>query len=494
MSAPPSQPQAVHLLQQAFASHQAGALEQAAQGYLAVLELEPEQADAHHMLGLVYKSAGQLEAAERHIKQAILLRPTAAPMHYNMGNLMSGQGRVDEAVACYKNAIACEGNYPEAYYGLGNMLRERDELRAAAAAFDLALRLKPDYAEARHNRANVLRDLCRPEEAVAELRQVLQLRPAMPEAHYNLALSLFLLGRYEEGAPHYAYRFKTPGFGTPERVCAQPLWQGAPLPDKTLLIHSEQGLGDTLQFMRYVWPACARVGQVIFEVPPPLVRIVSDALGDLALVVAQGTALPPFDAHIPLMSLLGLLPAPTARPYLTPQPARVAQWQARLEGRPGVKVGINWQGNPNARIDRGRSVPLAAYAPLLALPGFRFISLQKNAGSEQLAALPSHLKVETLGDDFDAGADAFLDSAAVLAGLDLFITTDTALAHLAGVVGCPTGLLLKQVPDWRWGLAGELTHWYEKTNLFRQQEPGDWDGPIQAMVRLLESWHSRHGH
>ena len=480
-------------LQQAFAAHQAGDLENAAQGYLAVLELEPEHDDAHHMLGIVYKNARQYEAAERHIKRAILLRPTGAPMYYNMGNLMSVQGRVDEAVACFKNAIACESNYPEAYYGLGNMLREREELRAAAAAFELALRLKPDYVEARHNRANVLRDLRRPEESVAELKKVLQLKPGMPEAHYNLALSLFLLGRYEEGAPHYAHRFKTPGFSSPERNFVQPLWKGEVLPGKTLLVHCEQGLGDTLQFVRYIWQVRARVGQLLLEVPPALVRLVSDAVGELAFVVPQGRALPPFDVQTPLMSLLGLLPMPSARPYLKPQPERVAAWKARLEGKPGVKVGINWQGNPNAKIDRGRSIPLGEYEPLLALPGLRFISLQKNAGSEQLAALPPHLKVETLGDDFDSGSDAFVDSAAVMANLDLFITTDTALAHLAGAVGCPTWLLLKQVPDWRWGLAGELTHWYEKTNLFRQREPGSWAEPIQAMVRILESWHSQPG-
>ncbi len=483
-AAPPSP-----LLQQAFAAHQQGNLAVAEAGYLQVLAAEPGNADAHHMLGLVYKKNGQCDLAESHIKQALTLHPTLAAAHYNLGNLMADQGRVDEAVQCFKSAIAHEGNYPEAYYGLGNMFRERQELRVAVASFNFALRLKPDYMEALHNRANVLRDLGQVDESVADLMRVVAIAPQLPEAHYNLALGLFMQGQYASGAEHYAWRFKTKGFSSPDRKLPQPLWDGAPAPDKTLLLYSEQGLGDTLQFIRYAQAVSRRVGKLIIEVPAPLVRIISLATAGFAEVVVQTTAPPAHNIQMPLMSLIGLMEV-DATPYLKPDAERVKLWQTALAGKPGLKVGLNWQGNPNAKVDRGRSIPLKAYEPLFGVKGLRFISLQKNAGAEQLHDLPVSMNIETLGEGFDSGPDAFMDSIAVLQNLDLFITTDTALAHLAGGLGCPTWLLLKAVPDWRWGLSGELTHWYKSVKLFRQTEAGDWSGPIQAMVRNLESWQS----
>lgn len=481
-------------LTRAFAAHRDGKLDKAEAGYREVLELDPLQPDAMHMLGLIHKNRGELDEAERCIRRSIELRPEFAAAHYNLGNLLADQGRSEEATASYKSVIAQQNNYPEAYYGLGNVLRERGDYKAAAASFGLAVLIKPDYMEARHNRANMLRELGKVEESITELEKVVAMAPDLPEAHYNLALSLFMAGRYAAGKKHYDWRFKTKGFSSPDRKLKQPLWDGTAMPTKTLLLYAEQGLGDTLQFIRYARVVRPRVGQLIVEVPANLQMIVAQALGELAYVVVQGKPLPPFDVQAPLLSLVGIfgdeMQTPVVFPYLKAEPERVAAWGQKLQGKPGLKVGINWQGNPAARIDRGRSVPLQLLKPLFAVPGVRFISLQKNAGTEQLQDLPAGMNIETLGTEFDAGPDAFLDAAAVLRNLDLFITSDTALAHLAGALECPTWLLLKRVPDWRWGLNGDVTHWYKKTKLFRQTEPGEWSAPIQAMARALESWQS----
>lgn len=487
-SRPKAPSKAEFALTRAFGAHRDGKLDKAEAGYREVLELEPFHPDALHMLGLILKNKGELNEAERLIRQAITLRPKMAAAHYNLGNLLSERGNPDGAAACYKAAIAADSSYAEAYYGLGNMLRERGDYKASVASFGLAIMARHDYAEARHNRANVLREMGKLEDSIRDLQRVVEERPDMAEGHYNLALSLFAAGRYEEGAPHYDWRFKTKGFSSPMRNFKQPLWNGEPQPGKTALLYAEQGLGDTLQFIRYARLVRPRIGQLIVEVPAKLVRLISDALGELAFVVAAGKPLPPFDLQAPLLNLLGRVEDGIVFPYLKPQPERVALWASRLGTAPGFKVGINWQGNPAAKIDKGRSLPLATLAPLAMVPGVRLVSLQKNEGAEQLADLPAGMNVETLGDDFDSGPDAFLDAAAVMQNLDLFITTDTALAHLAGALARPTLLLLKHVPDWRWGLTGELTHWYKNTKLLRQNSPGDWSDPIQGMVRIVESW------
>jgi Flp pilus assembly protein TadD len=479
----------------AFNAHQQGDLAKAETGYTRILADKPDHPDALHLLGLILKSRGELERAEQLIRRSIAVRPEVASPHYNLGNLLLERGQRPAALDSFRTALARQPNYPEAHYALGNMLRDDDQYAEAIAAFGQALAQRPDYFEARHNRANILRETGRALESIAELRAVIAASPELPEAHYNLALSLFTLGRYVEGGPEYEWRWKTKGFTSPRRSFNRPVWEGTAIPNKTLLIYAEQGLGDTLQFIRYARLVRPRVGQLIVEVPPRLHRLISLSLGDLAYVVKQGQPLPPFDRHAAMMSLPWLCATnpdsvPAVVPYLQTEPDRVLRWREILMARPGLRVGINWQGNPDAKIDRGRSLPLRLLAPLASVPGLRLISLQKNAGTEQLADLPTGMTVESLGEDYDSGADAFMDAAAVMMNLDVIVTTDTALAHLAGALARPTCLLLKKVPDWRWGLSGELTHWYPTQKLFRQQVAGDWDSPIAALVKTLAAWQS----
>lgn len=480
----------------AFNAHQQGDLAKAEAGYYEVLSARPEQPDALHLLGLISKAKGELEVAEKLIRRSIVARPEFASPYFNLGNVLNERGQRTEAIECYRSAISRQPNYPEAFYALGNALRDGDDYSGAIAAFGSALTLKPDYFEARHNRANILRETGRAAESVAELRSVLAHAPDLPEANYNLALSLFTLGRYVEGGPFYEWRWRTKGFTSPRRNFTRPVWDGSALPSKTLLIYAEQGLGDTLQFIRYARLVRPKVGQLVVEVPPVLHRLISHSLGDLAYVVKQGQPLPPFDRHAALLSLPWLCGTDAANvpmqiPYLTAELERMAQWKQTLATKPGLKVGINWQGNPTAKIDRGRSIPLKLLAPLADVPGIRLISLQKNAGAEQLADLPEGMQVETLGESFDAGGDAFVDASAVLMNLDVFVTTDTALAHLSGALGRPTLLLLKKVPDWRWGLDGPLTHWYSTVKLIRQSVAGEWAPPIDALVKMLRTWHKQ---
>ncbi len=473
------------LLQEAFRAHQAGDFPLAEEKYYAVLEAVPNHPDALHLLGLICKARGDLGTAKKLIGHAIAVRPDMAAQHYNLGNVLVGEGDVCGAADAYRAAVACQPDYAEAWYALGNQLRELGELTEAAAAFTQAVMLRPDYYEARHNLANVLRESGEVIRSVKELQQVLQQVPDLAEAHYNLALSLFSLNRYAEGWSHYEWRWKAKGFTSPARTFSQPVWDGSPLMHGTLFVYAEQGLGDTLQFIRYLRLVRPLVGQLVVEVPPPLVRVLQ-AFRDVAVIVPQGGVLPPFDRQIALMSLpyrLGRVEAGAA--YLKAEPARVQRWATHLaDGSRGLRVGINWQGNPLAKIDKGRSFPLRVLEPLMQIPGVRLISLQKNAGVEQLADFP---QVGTLGADYDAGPDAFLDAAAVVENLDLVITSDTALAHLAGALGKPTWVLLKRVPDWRWGMVGTTCRWYPGARLFRQQQDQDWSHPIASLTESLQS-------
>jgi hypothetical protein len=258
-----------------------------------------------------------------------------------------------------------------------------------------------------------------------------------------------------------------------------------------LLLHAEQGLGDILQFCRYAPLLAERGAEVVLEVPRTLVRLLGGLSGKVTLV-ARGDPLPDFDLHCPLMSVPGrlattveMIPAPV--PYVAADAVRAAHWTARLPAD-GLRIGIGWQGNPAGTVDRGRSAPLAAFAPLARVPGVRLISLQRHHGLDQLERLPDGMTVDTLGGDFDSGPDAFLDAAVVMANLDLVISTDTAIVHLAGALGRPVWVALKAVPHWTWMIDREDSPWYPSARLFRQVTDGDWRGVFDRMAAELARW------
>ena len=293
------------------------------------------------------------------------------------------------------------------------------------------------------------------------------------------------MGRFEQGWPGYEWRWKCKEFGSLPPF-HPPLWDGSPLDGRTILVHAEQGLGDTLQFIRYAPLVHQRGGRVILVCQPPLIGLLTRSPG-VERLVAQGEALPDYDVHVPLMSLPGLLgttleSVPADVPYLDAEPQLVEAWRHRLGSYPGFKVGIVWQGNPKFRLDRRRSIPLAQFAPLARVPGVHLFSLQKGPGAEQLAAVTDRFPVTDLG----RRLDDFMDTAAVLKNLDLVISVDTAIAHLAGALGIPVWVALPFVPDWRWLMDREDSPWYPTMRLFRQARPGQWEDVFQRIAEALQ--------
>ena len=512
---------------QAAAAHRRGDLVEAERLYRTVLEAAPSSFAARHMLGVLRAQAGDTAEALALIGAALAQKPDAPDALFNYGNVLRRAGRLDEALAAYDKALAARPDYAAAQAAQGETrdllaqalnlsgndhraagkaeeaLADYDRALALAprygdalnnravalwslgrfsealAGFDAALTAKPDYVEAHYNRANVLRDMLRLDEAMQSFDRAIAIDPAFAPAYRNKGFCALLLGDFASGLPLYEWR-KRLNPPVEARSYPQPLWTGAEdIGDKTLFLYAEQGLGDAIQFYRFVAPLLARGARVILSVQDALLGLLQNASPKVDLVGA-GIVPAAFDYHIPLMSLplaLGLTPEtiPAGAPYLKADPQRVAHWAARIGGE-GFKIGISWQGARGGVTSR--AMPLSSFAGLAHLAGVRLISLQKDFGSEQLVALPG---VESLSEEFDRGPDAFLDSAAVMESLDLVITLDSALAHLAGALGCPVWVALKRVPDWRWFLGRSDSPWYPSMSLFRQQSEGDWAGVFAEM-------------
>ncbi len=495
--------------------HSAGRLPEAEQVYRQIIASAPGHADSFHMLGVIASQCSQPEAAVACIDRAIALKPSAALFHVNrasallalgkldaaengcltalglkrncaeayqvLGHVLSDLGRPEDAIAAYKQALRHKPDLPDLYNNLGLALRQADRPEEAAEALRQAIRRAPQDAQALGNLAGILKELAQPSDSEASYRRALQLQPDDAALHVNLSVVLLLAGRFSEGWDEYEWRFRAGAAKLPD--CDRPQWKGEPLAGQTLLVRAEQGLGDTIQFCRHV-PLLDAGGPVIFEVQPGLRRLMS-CLPGIAQLVTVGEMLPRFGLYCPLLSLPRLMDSRTAQvPYLTAEPDRIAQWRERL-GTNGYRVGIAWQGNPASAAERGRSVPLHHFRPLAQIPGVRLISLQKQHGLEQLQNVPAGLQIETMGENLDEGPDAFIDTAAVMQSLDLVVTSDTSIAHLAGALGRPVWVALKHVPDWRWQLVGDEIAWYPTMRLFRQTKRGDWEGVFARIADHL---------
>ena len=451
---------------------------------------KPDYADAHCNLALALEKKGDTDEALAAFERAIEIRPDHAEAQFGRANALKAKGRGEEAIAGYRAAIALKPDYAAAQARLGIALTHAGEVDEAIAAYRLAIDCKLQSPEVYSNLALTLLEKDETDAAIAEFRQALMQAPNWPHAHFGLSLALLKKGEHAEGWREYEWRWKGAIEKVEPRDLPKPQWQGEDLAGKTLLLYAEQGLGDTLQFVRFVSSLAERGGRVLLEVPGKLFSLLRMS-GVAENLLPAGAALPEFDFHLPLLSVpavVGLAEEtiPADVPYLAADPARVARWHERLPVG-GFRVGIVWQGFPNADIDKGRSIPLRCFAPLAAVRGVRLISLQKNYGLDQLEALPDGMRVETLGADFDAGPGAFLDTAAVMAELDLIITSDTSVAHLAGALGRPVWVVLKTNPDWRWLQDREDSAWYPTARLFRQRMRGDWDEVLQrAAVELAQ--------
>ena len=461
-----------------------GKLDEAAAHFRHALHLRPTYAEAHHQLGTILQMQGQLAEAITCFEQAITLKPNFAEAHNNLGSVLGMQGKLDQAVASCERAILLDPNHVEAHNNLGTARLEQGKLDEAAASFRQALLLRPDFAEAHGNLGSVLKAQGRQHEALRSFEDALRIKPDFADAHMNRSLLWLLQADFERGWQEYEWRWNETT--CPRRHVDRPAWNGEPLAGRTILLHFEQGLGDTLQFIRYApLVKSAGAGNVLLECQVPLKRLLTGCRG-VDRIYVFGEPLPHFDVQAPLLRLPRLLGTtsleriPGGVPYLSVPDDLVLHWRKRLESVKGFRIGIAWQGSPTHKADRRRSVPLPLFAPISRVTGMRLISLQMGPGSEQCSALPGLL-------DLTGAIADFADTAALLKNLDLVITVDTSVAHLAGALGVPAWVALPFDPDWRWLLGREDSPWYPSLRLFRQSRPADWDGVFERMAAALSS-------
>jgi tetratricopeptide (TPR) repeat protein len=498
-----------------------GRIEDSVVSYRQALELEPNRAEAHNNLGYALLMLGRLDEALVSVEQALRLKPDLADAHNNLGKVHQDMGRFEQAADSYRRAVDAQPSSTLFLGNLANALTALGKPEEAVPYYRRAVRLQPDEAIFLSNLGNALTLTGRPDEAEAFCRQALRLKPDFADAYHNLGIALSAQGEVEQalalnaqairlnpdhvgarncqamwrlqmgdfarGWEEYEWRWKKAD--VPPRAFPQTLWDGSPLEGRTILIHAEQGLGDTLQFIRYA-PLVKRLGAtVIVECQPVLCGLLAGCHG-IDHLVARGSPLPPFDVHVPLLSLPRLFgtvldTVPAEVPYLFADAQLVERWRGELSGAPGVRVGIAWQGNPRFPANCMRSIPLTHFAPLAQVDGVRLFSLQKGAGREQLRAVARYLPVVDLGDRLDDATGGFMDTAAVMKNLDLVITSDTATAHLAGALGVPVWVALALGADWRYLWRREDSPWYPTMRLFRQTRLGDWDGVFERITAVL---------
>ena len=450
----------------------------------AALALQPDYAEAHNNLGNALERLERFEQAEASYRRALALRPDFALAHHNLGNVLERGRRWPEAEGCYRRAIELVPEFAEAYNNLGALLQQQSRWEEAIECYSQALRLRPGMAEAHNGLGVALQWDNRDAEALVCYEQALALNPEFPEAHYNRATLWLRRGNFEQGWQEYEWRRRLSD--VPWRRFPQPLWDGAPLAGRTILLHAEMGLGDTVQFARYAPLVAERGGQVVLECQPGLAPLM-ESLGGVAQVVPAGALLPEFDVRLPLLSLprvfgTTLVSIPREVPYLSAPAERIRFWRERIGAAPGLKVGLAWAGNPHSKTARKRFMPVANFAALAALPGVRLFSLQRGPQVAELDSLPPGCKVTQLEEE---GGEV-IDTAAIILNLDLVIAVDTMVAHLAGALGKPVWVLLASSPEWRWMLGREDSPWYPTARLFRQTRLGEWNDVMARVVEALQ--------
>jgi len=468
-----------------------GRFDEALASYSRALELEPGDAEAHSNRGVTLHELKRFEEALASCDRALALRPDYAEAHSNRGNALNGLARFEEAVAAYDRALAVRPDYAEAFANRGLTLHELRRYEEALANYDRALTLRPDYAEAHLNRGVTLQELERFDEALAYYDAALKLRPNFVQAHYNEAICRMLIGDFPRGWEKYEWRWEKE-LATAKRNFSQPLWTGSDeISGKTILLHAEQGFGDTIQFCRYVPLVARRAARVVLEVQKPLHELIGTLAGATQVVV-RGDPLPAFDIHCPLLSLPLALKTqldtiPSEVRYLAAPESKIRAWCDRLGNRHRARIGIAWAGNPRKELsarhrilDQQRSIEFDRLEPLFHEPNCDFYSLQKGDDAiRQLRDSQLCHRVIDLTDDLHD----FSDTAALVENLDLVISVDTAVVHLAGALGKPFWLLNRYNTCWRWLLDREDSPWYPTGRLFRQDQTRDWDGVI-ARVRV----------
>jgi tetratricopeptide (TPR) repeat protein len=490
----------------ALALHKAGKLKEAKFEYRKLLRRYPNNADILHLNGTLLHQMGQMPAAIKNLTQATALAPQNREIHLSlfrslaaadqipeleqtlrtliefspndaylleqMGEILVRQDRADEAEPYFRRSVDSNPDTHAAWNGLGNILGQRGEFSDAEDCYLKSIEIQPTRAEARYNLGNALRQQNKVTDSIKALSKAIKLDPEFKLAHVHLAFSLFMNGDFEAAWPEYEWRWKIPNFPTPERPFSQPKWQGEHLNGKKILVHAEQGFGDTLQFARFTEIISNYGGEVILECAPSLTNLMKSA-PDVAKTLARGDALPKFDVHVPLLSIPGILSMdldaiPMQAPYLQSTVNKQEYWDDRLRFPDHLKIGITWQTSTEQLSSSFKSCPLQAYVPFFGMEQVKWISLQKEIPTSDLP-LPPHLM------DISNDLVDFTDTAAVISNLDLVISMDTAVAHLAGALGKPVWLLLSTAGDWRWMRDRSDSPWYPTMDIFRQAQFNDWN-------------------
>jgi tetratricopeptide (TPR) repeat protein len=473
---------AIALFNRGTTLHELKRFDLALASYDRALALRPDHVEALLNRGDALHKLGQLDDALASYNQALDTRPDYAEALSNRGNVLKALRRFDDALASYDAAVKLRPDDAAAMSNRAVTLQALDRLDEALTSCDRALALRPDSAEALNNRASLLQEFGRFYDALIDYNRAVAVAPDFAEAQLNRALLLLLAGNFEQGWPAYEWRRQLSSWAA--REFAQPEWSGEDIAGKRLLLHAEQGFGDTIQFSRYAALATLRGANVILEVQPSLEPLLN-GLPDVEVVAAGRDPLPSFDLHCPLLSVPRLFATaldtiPGGVPYIAAPSDRIAAWASSLP-KEGVRVGLAWSGHRDNVRDHERSIPFARLAPLMRVAGTRFVSLQKDLRAADADDFRRCGEIINLSDELRD----FADTAAVIAGLDLVITVDTAVAHLAGAMGKPVWLLLPRVPDFRWLLDRTTSPWYPTARLFRKRGAETWDTVIaQAATEL----------
>ncbi len=466
----------------AYALQQSGDLHNAVLAYRRAIEREPGSFRAYNNLGMLFASLGDSSTAFTFLSAALALNPGSAEIYNNLGNVQLARNDLAAALASYREAARLEPEKAIYLNHLGNALRRAGEYLEAESTFERALCLEPGYAEAWVNLGFVLAEQGRFDSVEKHYRRALRLKPALALAHVNLSQHLLRRGALTEGWREAEWRWQWKQFPSPARNFSQPQWRGEPLAGSTILLHAEQGFGDTLQMLRYIPLLARQEARIVLEIPPELLSLAASLEG-VARCLARGEAPPPFDWHCPLMSLplafsTTLENIPCHTPYLTAPEAKRPGWLG--PATPGqLQVGLVWAGNPKNTVDHRRSIPLAELAPLSSREGVAMYSLQRGGVPGDVAST-GLIFAGALPESGD-----FAETASALMHLDLVITVDTAVAHLAGALGRTVWILLPYVADWRWLLDRDDSPWYPTARLFRQRAPMDWSSVVQRVAACL---------
>jgi tetratricopeptide (TPR) repeat protein len=480
---------AVALNNRGNALHALKRYEEALASYDRALATQPDYADALCNRGAALHELKRYEEALASCDRTIARQPDYPEAHSNRGNTLNELKRYEEALASCDRALALWPDFAGAHCNRGNALYELERFEEALASYDRALTLRPGYPKALTNRGVALHDLKRFDEALASYQRALAVAPDYAEAHCREATCRMLTGDFKRGWQEHEWRWQSDQLRDAKRNFSQKLWVGSDkIKGKTVLLHAEQGFGDTIQFCRYVPFMVEQAAHVIVEVQSPLRELMSTLPGD-AQIVSRGETLPDFDVHCPLLSLplafgTELATIPSATPYLRVPAQAATNWHGRLGRESRPKIGLAWFGSPEHKNDHNRSIELSSLLSSLAGCNATFVSLQRDVRARDAALLQSRSDLLHFGDELKN----FSDTAALISNLDLVISVDTSVAHLAGALAKPVWVLLPFIPDWRWLLDRDDSPWYPTARLFRQDQTRGWDGVMARVHAALHDY------